>query len=62
LDWQLAITGVIVLAAVAYIARSIVRAMLGRKAGGCGLGCGKCEPPAAQETPGRIPLRQFPSR
>lgn len=54
MDGQLAIVGILIVAAVAYLARSSWRTFAGKKAG-CGSGCGMCavEPEAK---PGRIAL------
>jgi hypothetical protein len=39
-NWQLPVVALIVLAAVAYLARRWWQSLTGRKAGGCGGGCG----------------------
>jgi hypothetical protein len=39
-NWQIPLVAIIVLAAVAYLVRRAWRGLTGRKAGGCGGGCG----------------------
>lgn len=53
MDGQLAIVGILIVAAVAYLARSAWRTYAGKKAG-CGSGCGTCE--SEPSKPGRIAL------
>jgi hypothetical protein len=60
-DWQLLVTGFIVLAAGLYVLRAVLRPLLGRGQGRCGSGCGKCSAPEAPVAPGRIGLPQLPS-
>jgi hypothetical protein len=61
-ETQLAITGLIVVAATAYVARAVLRPILGRAKAGCGTGCGKCAAPDLPPQPGRIGLPQVPPR
>lgn len=57
MDWQLAIVGAAVAAAVGYLARSAWRTWFAAKPGGCGAGCGTCAAPADEaKMPGRISL------
>jgi len=62
LGWQLALTGVIILAAAGYVGWSIVRAVVGRGKAGCGPACAKCTAPQPPAQPGRIQLPQLPSK
>ena len=48
-NWQMPLVALTVLAAVAYLARRTWRSLTGRKAGGCGGGCGCAEAPSAAE-------------
>jgi hypothetical protein len=60
--WQLPIVVLIVVAAVAYLARRTWRNLTGRKAGGCG-GCSCAKPPSLAETKGSlIPADQITLR
>jgi FeoB-associated Cys-rich membrane protein len=65
MDWQLALVGLIIIAATAYIARRAWRTW-GRKASGCGGGCGsgcKSAAPSIASGQGRlIPLEQITVR
>jgi hypothetical protein len=61
-ETQLVITGVIVAAAAVYVARAVLRPILGRGQAGCGTGCGKCAVPERPEQRGRIGLPQVPPR
>ena len=61
-ETQLAITGLIVLAAAAYVVRAVLRPIFGRGKAGCGTGCGKCAAPETPPPPGRIGLPQLPRR
>jgi hypothetical protein len=62
MDWQLPLVAMIVLAAVAYLARRTWRSLMGRKAGGCA-GCSCAKPPAATEEHGTlIPAEQITLR
>ena len=56
MNWQLPIVVMIVLAAVAYLARRTWRSLTGRKAGGCG-GCGCARAPESTGT--LIPAEQL---
>ena len=57
MDWQLALVGAAVAAAVGYLARSAWRTWFAGKPGGCGSGCGKCATPADEpKATGRITL------
>jgi len=61
MNWELTITGCIILAAAMFVVRAIVNAIRGKSRGGCGPKCGKC---GTVETPlvkGRIGLPQVPS-
>lgn len=62
MESQLVITVLIVLAAAAYVARAVLRPVLGRAKTGCGTGCGKCATPEPPPQPGRIGLPQVPPR
>jgi len=63
MSWQLPIVLLIVLAAVAYLARRTWRSLTARKAGGCGGGCGCAQAPsAAERRPTLIPADQITSR
>jgi hypothetical protein len=56
---QLAIVALVVVAAAAYILRSVWRTLFGRGSSGCGASCGKCAPKAPEVQPeGRFPLPQ----
>jgi hypothetical protein len=55
---QLTIVGVIITAALAYIARSVWKTWFGKSSKGCGAGCGKCAVTPEQKTEGRFPLPQ----
>ena len=61
--WQEIVTGAIVLAAVAYLARQLWL-LLGRKrTGGCGASCGQCTTSPAEDRPLvslEVPPRQNP--
>jgi hypothetical protein len=60
--WQLPVVALIVLAAVAYLARRTWRTLTGRKAGGCG-GCSCAKPPSVTESRGTlIPADQITLR
>jgi hypothetical protein len=60
---QLALVALIVLAAVAYLARRTWRSLTGRKAGGCGGGCGCAATAQAPERQGTfIPAGQLTVR
>ena len=62
MGWQLPIAVLVVLAAVAYLARRTWRSLTGRKAGGCaGCGCAKL-PSAAEGRATLIPTEQITSR
>jgi hypothetical protein len=65
MDWQLALVGLIIAAATAYIGRRAWRTW-GRKASGCGGGCGTgCKSTASKDisAPARlIPLEQITVR
>lgn len=61
MDWQLTLTGLIVLVAAAFVLRAVLRPLLGKGRGGCGTACGKCAAPEPPPTPGRINLPQLPS-
>jgi hypothetical protein len=61
MSWQLPIVAMIVLAAVAYLARRTWRTLTGRKAGGCG-GCSCAKPPSAEGRGTLIPAEQITSR
>jgi hypothetical protein len=62
MHWQLPIVAMIVLAAVAYLARRTWRTLSGRKAGGCG-GCSCAKPPSVAEARGTlIPAEQITLR
>jgi hypothetical protein len=63
MSWQLPLVVMIVLAAVAYLARRTWRSLTARKVGGCGGGCGCAQAasaPKGQET--LIPLEQVTLR
>ena len=62
MTWQLAITGLLILAAAGYVGWSIVRAVFGRAKAGCGPACGKCAAPEPPPPPGRVRLPQLPSQ
>lgn len=56
---QLAIVGLIVAAASAYLGRALWKSWFGKSAAGCGSGCGKCAAPAPETKPeGRFSLPQ----
>jgi len=62
MGWQLPIAVLIVLAAVAYLARRTWRSLTGRKTGGCS-GCGCARVPSAAEGQGiLIPAEQITLR
>ena len=62
MGWQLPIAVLVVLAAVAYLARRTWRSLTGRKAGGCGgCSCARVAPPAAGEST-LIPAEQITMR
>jgi hypothetical protein len=62
MGWQLPIAVLVVLAAVAYLARRTWRSLTGRKAGGCA-GCGCAKVPSAAEGQGTlIPAEQITLR
>ncbi len=61
MDWQLPLVAMIVLAAVAYLARRTWRTLTGRKAGGCG-GCSCAKPPAVESRGTLIPAEQITLR
>jgi hypothetical protein len=56
---QLGLVGIIVMAAMAFVARSAWQTWFGKRTVSCGSGCGKCAP-TAEETKqsGRFPLPQ----
>jgi hypothetical protein len=61
-NWQMPLVALIVLAAVAYLARRVWRALAGRKSGGCG-GCSCARAPSTEERPGAlIPAEQITLR
>lgn len=62
METQLAITGLIVLAAAVYVARAVLRPIFGRGKVGCGTGCGKCAALEPPPKPGRMGLPQLPPR
>ena len=54
---QLWLVGIIVAAAMAFVARAAWKTWFGRAAAGCGSGCGKCAAtPELPQRPGRYPL------
>ena len=56
---QMALVSIIVVAAVAFVARAAWKTWFGRVAGGCGSGCGTCaSAPEQPQQPGRYPLPQ----
>jgi hypothetical protein len=59
-EWQFAITAVLVLAAASFVVRAILRLLFGRAKAGCGSACGKCATPEPPPPPGRIGLPQLP--
>ena len=61
-NWQLAITAFVVVAAGAYVLRAVLRPLLGWGRAGCASGCGKCSAPEPPAVPGRIGLPQLPSK
>jgi len=61
MNWELTITGLIVVAAAIFVARAIVNSIRGKSRGGCGPKCGKCGSVEVQPVPGRIGLPQVPS-
>jgi hypothetical protein len=60
-DWQLALTVAIVVAAGAYVLRAVLPPLFGKGGAGCGSACGKCATPEPKPVPGRIGLPQLPS-
>ena len=60
MDWQFAITVLLVAGAAGYVLRTVLRPILGRGRAGCGSGCGKCAAPKLPTPPGRIRLPQMP--
>jgi FeoB-associated Cys-rich membrane protein len=63
MSWQMPLVAMIVLAAVAYLARRTWRGLTGRKAGGCGGGCGCAATTKAPEDEGTfIPAGQLTVR
>ena len=61
MDWQLAVTALLVAGAAAHVVWAVLKPILGRVRAGCGSGCGKCAAPEPPSQPGRIGLPQLPS-
>jgi hypothetical protein len=62
-NWQIPLVALIVLAAVAYLVRRTWRSLTGRKAGGCGGGCGCAATTKTPESQGTfIPAGQLTIR
>jgi hypothetical protein len=59
-DWQLALTALLIGGAAAYVLRAVLRPILGRGRAGCGSACGKCNTPEPPARPGRLGLPQLP--
>jgi hypothetical protein len=56
--WQLVIVALLIVAATAYVARSIWNSWTGKSEKGCASGCGKCAAPPETKSDGRFPLPQ----
>jgi hypothetical protein len=56
---QLALVGLTIAVAMAYIARSVWKTWFGKSSKGCGAGCGKCTATPEQKPEGRFPLPQL---